>query len=249
MTIGIYCFENLVDGKKYIGQSINIERRYKEHFRFLEKEECGDENKYFWNALKKYGIQNFSFYILEECHQDLLNDLEVKYIKELNSHKTENGYNVSWGGNSPMRGIEKSVETRMRMSNSKKGKLLGKDNPNYGNKMSEDSKKKISEANSGRVRSEEAKKKALETRIENNGRWDGKNHPNFSKKFKKSSSQYIGVFWIKKKKKWQVSISIDGKRIGIGFCDSEIEAAKKFDKYVLNNNLPHTLNFPLINNQ
>ena len=84
--IGIYKIENLINHKIYIGQSVNIERRWGEHCRSGNKSLIG-------KAIKKYGKQNFSFVILEECNMDSLDEKEEYYIKYFNSI-TPNGYNI-----------------------------------------------------------------------------------------------------------------------------------------------------------
>ena len=62
MTIGIYKIENLVNHKVYIGQSIHIEKRWQEHCR-------PSADSAIAKAIRKYGKENFSFQILEECSE------------------------------------------------------------------------------------------------------------------------------------------------------------------------------------
>lgn len=83
--IGIYKITNNINGKIYIGQSVDIERRLKEHKR--REEQQIDQ------AIQKYGIDNFSFDILEECDSDLLNEREEYWTKQYNS-TIPNGYNI-----------------------------------------------------------------------------------------------------------------------------------------------------------
>lgn len=90
---GIYMFTNKNNGKSYIGQSVNIERRYKDHKRI------GREDTFFHRVLEEEGFDNFDFYVIEVCKIDELNDKEIFYIKEFNT-LIPNGYNVSEGGNS-----------------------------------------------------------------------------------------------------------------------------------------------------
>lgn len=94
--IGIYCFENKLNGKKYIGQSINIEKRYKEHqYNSLRPNYCNYNSK-FYRALRKYGFDNFKFSVLEICDQKDLNEKEIFYIQKFDSRI--NGYNSTNGG-------------------------------------------------------------------------------------------------------------------------------------------------------
>ena len=53
MTIGIYQIQNKINGKIYIGQSIDIEKRLKQHLRYLRKSQ--HYNSHFQNAFDKYG--------------------------------------------------------------------------------------------------------------------------------------------------------------------------------------------------
>lgn len=50
-------------------------------------------------AMKKYGVDVFTFEILEECTQEELNQKEVFYIEKYDSY--HNGYNLSLGGDTP----------------------------------------------------------------------------------------------------------------------------------------------------
>lgn len=87
--IGIYKVTNLINGKVYIGQSINIDERWKN---YRNKNGKG----LLILALKKYGLENFKFEVLEECEPEQLNQLEIGYIQQYNSNKI--GYNILPGG-------------------------------------------------------------------------------------------------------------------------------------------------------
>jgi group I intron endonuclease len=78
--VGIYKITN-PKGKVYIGQSIDIERRFKEY----KKLQCNQSIKIF-NSLKKYGWEAHIFEILEECLLEQLNEKEESYILLFNSH-------------------------------------------------------------------------------------------------------------------------------------------------------------------
>src|SRR5258706_246839 len=59
----------------------------------------------------------------------------------------------------------------------------------------------------------------------------------------KYKSIYRGVSF-KNEKYWRASLKLNNKSIHIGIYDTEIDAAKAYDEYIINNNLPHPLNFP-----
>lgn len=100
---GIYLFTNLINGKNYIGQSVDIQRRYSEHLRSGQPEKYvmkneRDSNTPIHLAIQKYGVNNFSFRILEECSREQLNEREKYWIKMFRSNEKEYGYNVTEGG-------------------------------------------------------------------------------------------------------------------------------------------------------
>lgn len=85
---GIYRITNKINGKGYIGQSVDISRRISEH-----KNLKRDETLSLKRAFRKYGVENFNFEVLEECALDQLDEREVFWINEL---KPE--YNRTIGG-------------------------------------------------------------------------------------------------------------------------------------------------------
>ena len=95
--IGIYKITNKVNNKVYIGQSSDIKRRWKDHkiTAFNPKDRGYDYPLY--RAIRKYGLDNFDFDILEECSQDDINEREIFYVKEYNAHG-DGGYNQDDGG-------------------------------------------------------------------------------------------------------------------------------------------------------
>lgn len=90
--IGIYKITNTINNKIYIGQSVNIHRRWRQHIN-----RAGQDNTPLHSAIYKYGIDNFVFEIVEECTIDLLDSMEQKWIQYYNSI-IPHGYNVSLGG-------------------------------------------------------------------------------------------------------------------------------------------------------
>ena len=95
--VGIYKITNLVNGKSYIGQSVNIERRFINHKSVAFNPNDRNYNYPLYRAIRKYGIENFSFEILEECLKNELNEKEVFYIDKYRTHGI-NGYNQDDGG-------------------------------------------------------------------------------------------------------------------------------------------------------
>lgn len=92
---GIYAIINKLNGKTYIGQSIQINVRFGQHIR-------GNgisHNSAIDLAIKKYGADNFDFKIIEYCDKDKLNDRE-KYYADLYNTYAPNGYNINVAGES-----------------------------------------------------------------------------------------------------------------------------------------------------
>lgn len=88
--VGIYKITNKVNGKSYIGQSIDINRRWNEH-------KTGSYTSAIHLAIIKYGIENFIWEILEECSIKELDIKEKYYIQQYNT-LAPNGYNLTDGG-------------------------------------------------------------------------------------------------------------------------------------------------------
>lgn len=98
MTCGIYKIENKINGKVYIGQSVDIERRWNEHkSRSLSKKHDKDYNMKIYKAIRKYGLNNFKLSIIEECSEDKLRDKEIYWINYYNSMDSNFGYNTANG--------------------------------------------------------------------------------------------------------------------------------------------------------
>lgn len=130
MTIGIYCIQNIVDGKRYIGKSKHVEKRLSDHRRSLLKPRHKDINRHLYAAVSIYSIDNFTFSILEE--HDILNekylaDRELYFMDEFNTCNREYGYNLR--RDSSTHTIVHD-ETRKIISENNIGIL----NPNYGNR-------------------------------------------------------------------------------------------------------------------
>lgn len=104
--IGIYCFTNKINGKKYVGQSKQLNRRYHLHINdALNQDKAKYDTSPFHAAIRKYGIENFNYEILEECKISELNEKEIYWIEKLHSYILEDGYNLTKGGNNNLRDV------------------------------------------------------------------------------------------------------------------------------------------------
>ena len=192
------------NGKKYIGMTQNYLKRWRNGLGYRN-------NKYFYNAIQKYGWDNFEHIIVaEKLSQHDAEIIEIELISKYKSNQKEYGYNHAKGGKinsgyrlsketrqklseshkglsynkgkslseehknkisngmkkhytsnqcvSPMKGKQHSDETRKKMSESHKGKHVGKNNFMFGKKLSDEHKKKISTSLSGRTLSESHKR-------------------------------------------------------------------------------------------
>lgn len=115
---GIYKIENKINGKVYIGQSVDVYRRLKKHIWDIE-----NNNSALHRAFKKYGIDNFTYELIEECDIDRLDEREIFYIQKYNSYvgtKNSNGYNLNVGGG-VNRGWNPTDENRNNFRNANLG--------------------------------------------------------------------------------------------------------------------------------
>lgn len=133
--IGIYKITNLVNNKIYIGKSITVNYRWSKHLWCLRRN-C-HINKHLQSSFNKYGEENFSYNIIEECESVNLNDREKYWVSYLDSSNPLYGYNKTKGGDGliatneikakiskSLIGKKHSIERRLNQSISHKGKKL-----------------------------------------------------------------------------------------------------------------------------
>ena len=109
----IYLLENIINGKKYVGQTwYSCQNR-------MQKNGSGYRNSiYLYGALKKYGTSNFKYTILGTAQtQEEADLLEIFYIDKLDSRNSEKGYNIRAGGSAG----KHSDETKSKISKSLTG--------------------------------------------------------------------------------------------------------------------------------
>ena len=147
MKSGIYLIKNIINNKVYIGSAVNIDKRWKEHKTLLK--EGKHHSCHLQSAWDLYGEQSFAFELIEEVSnpQDLLEHEQV-YLDHYKSYEGDRGYNICKVAGSPL-GVKRSEETRKKLSEANKNR-------------SEETRKKINEANKRRIISEETRKKISE---------------------------------------------------------------------------------------
>ncbi len=147
MISGIYQIRNLVNGKVYIGSSVDVHKRYRQHAVDLR----GDRhpNIYLQHAWDKYGVGNFKFEVLITCYPDALIFYEQQFLDQWVPE-----YNLSTVAGR----VEFTDEVRRKISEGNKGKPgvnLGRKFPkSFGRKISKSKKgvpnPKVSAALKGR---------------------------------------------------------------------------------------------------
>lgn len=136
MKCGIYAIKCIITGKRYIGSSVSIEKRWTRHKWELKNNK--HPNSHLQRAWNKYGELNFEFLIVEICAKDSLIDKERHYISQNN-----NGFNIRTDPVS----------------------LLGESNPFYGKKHTDETKRKISLAKKGTIPTNETRAKLRKSSV------------------------------------------------------------------------------------
>lgn len=103
--IGIYKITNRINNKIYIGQSVDIKKRWRQHKRHSQVPNKEYE-KYLYRAFRKYGLDNFTFEVIEECSREQLNERECYYIQLYHSNNEQFGYNETSGYDQPQYGFQ-----------------------------------------------------------------------------------------------------------------------------------------------
>lgn len=166
-------------GKSYVGQSWNIDSRWKKY----QEGRCNKGQPKLYNAFKKYNPKNCIFYIIDAA--DTQEKLDIKEIYWIDSYDSIiNGYNCMSGGSHgrhsehakmkmslSQKGRIVSEETRIKLSKSHKNHQVSQSTKdklrkiNLGKRLSQQHKNKIASANKGKFVSKETRLKQMNNRI------------------------------------------------------------------------------------
>jgi group I intron endonuclease len=155
---GIYIWK-LNGVPKYVGKGVDVHLRMNRNHR---------DNMALSRAISKYGFDAFEKEVICYCEIDELNQLEEYYIRELHTHRSENGYNLTWGGDGVGAGKDHPLYG-----------ITGEAHPSWGMKRPKETLERLSESHKGIRHLEEAKRKIAEAKM-------GKGNPFFGVKSERS---------------------------------------------------------------
>lgn len=155
--IGIYKIENKINGKIYIGQSIDINNRLRHHKTALKGNY--HPNRHLQYSFNKYGEDNFIFEIIDICEIDELDALERLYINKYECKHNEWGYNLEDGGHKYKKLSEETKQKHKDYWNSEEGqkqkyKLTKLNNEYWNSEEGEKQKEKLSNERTKKINAE-----------------------------------------------------------------------------------------------
>lgn len=139
---GIYKIENKVNGKKYVGSSVGIERRFLDHRSYLRR--GAHKNKHLQSSWNKHGEEMFGFSALEVM--PFSEEATIREIENYYLNKLQPEYNAAvYATRSPMYGKKASLETKKILSNQRKGR----NSIWWGKHLPEETRRKIRDSQRG----------------------------------------------------------------------------------------------------
>ena len=196
MLAGIYVIRNKVNGKIYIGSSIDMRKRWHIHKYYL----CSNNhnNRHLQSSWNKYGEENFELIVVETVSDK--NNLIKREQYWIDKHNFNDLYNIRLNAQSNL-GLKHTNETKKKMSENQLGEKnsfyskhhtdkikklwsksrTGENNPRYQCVMTDETKQKISIGNKGKILSDEQKKKISNSLKGSKNHFYGKHHTQESK--------------------------------------------------------------------
>lgn len=214
---GIYLITHKETGRKYVGQSINIDQRWRDHAN--EKTGCG----ILAGVIKKHGWLAFHPEVLELCEVEMLNEKEIAWIKRLDSMHPA-GFNLTSGGlqyrvtdhvravisertragltpeviaarAAKIRGVPKSVEHRAKMS------AAAKRNPTNIARITEMARNQSAETREKNAASKRGLRATDETRAKISASKTGKKIGPWSADMRAKMSAALKAGWAKRRER------------------------------------------------
>lgn len=153
-TYSIYVHINKINGKMYIGQTVqtNLNNRWVNGYGYKG---CTR----FYNAIQKYGWDNFEHIVLfDKLTLDMANVIEEELIKKFQTTNDKYGYNIKFGGTNMRHldetknkisiahiGLKHSVETKNKIRENH-ADFSGENHPSFGKKLTKETREKISKS-------------------------------------------------------------------------------------------------------
>ena len=138
---GIYMLRNTVNGRVYVGQSVDVYARWKEHCKAARR----GHKSYLYDSMRKHGVVAFELVVLEQCVATALDAREAYWMDHYQCHDETKGYNYRPAG----QGTQAMTPlARARISARLKGK-----------KMSPERVEQMRQISTGKPCSAEARKK------------------------------------------------------------------------------------------
>ena len=155
----VYAHVNKINGKIYIGQTLNYISRWSSNGRHYQTHNKYNNKNHFYNSIKKYGWTNFEHIILEkELNKEQADKIEKNLINTFNTTNQRYGYNVQDGGSKGKLTKEAKkyiyeqtkkamkqpdIRNKYLLSIKNRASMKGENNPFYGKKHTKETRDKM----------------------------------------------------------------------------------------------------------